>query len=156
MKMPIRSLLLLSALIAGCDSAAVPGSSGLPGSAALVLDTALESQLTPVATVAAAYHDKTSGFQVLVRGTVTRLLSDDTTGSEHQRLIVKLSNDQTLLIAHNTDLATRVPTTCLNKTIYVFGQYEWNSQGGVVHWTHIDPSGSHLDGWIQYLGARYQ
>lgn len=155
MRLPVQSLLVLSALIAGCDSAALSNSSGLPGTTQGI-DSTLESQLTPVATVAAAYQNQTSGFQVLVRGTVTRLLTDDTTGSEHQRLIVKLSNDQTLLIAHNTDLATRVPSTCLNKTVYVYGQYEWNSQGGVVHWTHIDPDGSHVAGWIQYLGVRYQ
>ena len=36
------------------------------------------------------------------------------------------------------------------------GEYEWNPQGGVVHWTHRDPSGHHTPGWIRYAGHQYQ
>jgi len=32
----------------------------------------------------------------------------------------------------------------------------WNSKGGVVHWTHRDPAGRHVDGWLEHNGSRVQ
>jgi len=120
------------------------------------LDSALEAVKTPLSHLEQAFEDRTSDIQVLVRGLVIRLLADDTVGDRHQRFILQLENDQTLLIAHNIDIAERVPAGALNQTIYVNGEYVWNDQGGLVHWTHIDPAGSHADGWIYYQGKKYQ
>jgi hypothetical protein len=36
------------------------------------------------------------------------------------------------------------------------GEYEWNPQGGVVHWTHRDPARHHPAGWVLYEGRQYQ
>ena len=33
---------------------------------------------------------------------------------------------------------------------------EWNEQGGIIHWTHHDPDGRHLPGWIKHNGRTYQ
>jgi hypothetical protein len=41
-------------------------------------------------------------------------------------------------------------------TVEFSGQYEWNSQGGVVHWTHHDPAGEHRAGWLKHRGVTYQ
>ena len=32
------------------------------------------------------------------------------------------------------------------------GEYEWNAKGGVIHWTHRDPQGSHVAGWLKHKG----
>jgi hypothetical protein len=40
-------------------------------------------------------------------------------------------------------------------TMSFFGQYESNERGGVVHWTHDDPRGRHVDGWLEHDGNRY-
>ena len=60
----------------------------------------------------------------------------------------------TVLVAHNIDLAPRVPLKT-KEDIEIFGQYEWNEKGGVIHWTHRDPQGTHAAGWIKYRDHVY-
>ena len=96
-----------------------------------------------------------SGSQVGGSGTVVRILSDDNDGSRHQRFILKLSSGRTVLIAHNIDLAPRVRSISSGDTVSFFGQFESNAQGGVVHWTHKDPRGRHVAGWLEHNGNRY-
>lgn len=109
---------------------------------------------TPI-TPERAYDAGLSEVTVEVSGRVRNLLPDDRDGSRHQRFILELSSGQTLLIAHNIDLAERVPLRA-GDTLTVRGQYEWNAKGGVVHWTHHDPSGSREGGWIRYNGNLYR
>jgi cold shock CspA family protein len=103
-----------------------------------------------------AYKYQTSNVQIEGGGRVVTLLSDDNDGSRHQRFIVRLNSGQTLLVAHNIDLAPRINSLAEGDSIRFFGQYEWNEKGGVIHWTHNDPSGSHVAGWIEHNGNRYQ
>lgn len=97
-----------------------------------------------------------SGSQVNGSGTVVRVLSDDNDGSRHQRFILELGSGRTVLIAHNIDLAPRVLSLSQGDTVSFFGQFETNDRGGVIHWTHRDPQGSHVDGWLEHRGKRYQ
>ena len=103
-----------------------------------------------------AYDTPSSGSQFLGSGKVTRILSDDNVGSRHQRFILKLPSNQTVLIAHNIDIAPRVPSLRVGDTVSFSGVYERNSKGGVVHWTHRDPKGHHEAGWLQRSGRTYQ
>jgi hypothetical protein len=64
--------------------------------------------------------------------------------------------DQTVLIAYNIDIAPRIDGLQAGEPIEFSGEYEWNGQGGIVHWTHHDPSGRHPAGWIRYGGHVYQ
>ena len=107
-------------------------------------------------TIQNAYASKQSDVQVKGEGKVTKVLSDDLDGSRHQRFILKLSSGQTLLISHNIDLAPRIDHLSAGDTVEFFGEYEWNSKGGVVHWTHHDPGGRHIAGWIKHQGRTYQ
>lgn len=108
------------------------------------------------ANIETAIREQKSDYQVQGEGRVTRILADDNDGSRHQRFIIELDSAQTILIAHNIDLAPRVSGLRVGRTIKFYGEYEWNSQGGVVHWTHHDPQGRHVDGWLEYDGRRYQ
>jgi hypothetical protein len=94
--------------------------------------------------------------QVEGTGMVSRILSDDDNGSRHQRFILRLPSGQTLLVAHNIDLAPRIDDLDVGDTVAYSGEYEWNPQGGVVHWTHRDPAGRHVAGWLKHDGRVYQ
>ena len=96
-----------------------------------------------------------SGFMVTTKGVVKKSLRDDTDGHQHQRFILRLENGHTVLVAHNIDLAPRVPLD-EGDTVTVHGQYEWNDQGGVLHWTHHDPQKRHEEGWIRHDGELYK
>ena len=105
---------------------------------------------------AAAFSDQQSGLQVTGAGTVARILSDDNDGDRHQRFIVELASGQTLLIAHNIDIAPRIDSLQEGDRVEFGGVYEWNDEGGTVHWTHHDPQGTHQAGWISHKGIAYQ
>ena len=106
--------------------------------------------------LARAFKLKTSGFMVKFRGTVIRKLPDDTVGSRHQKFVVRLDSGQTLLIAHNIDLAPRVSHLKTGNTVSIYGEYIWNVEGGIVHQTHHHPDGSKGGGWIRHKGVIYQ
>ncbi|MGC4091987.1 MAG: DUF3465 domain-containing protein [Polyangiaceae bacterium] len=106
--------------------------------------------------IAAAFREQRSNVQVQGAGSVSRILADDREGAAHQRFIVRLASGQTVLIAHNIDLASRVAGLREGDAIEFFGEYEWNAQGGVVHWTHRDPDGRHVSGWLRHQGRTYQ
>ncbi|MFZ2171180.1 MAG: DUF3465 domain-containing protein [Methylococcaceae bacterium] len=105
---------------------------------------------------ASAYRSHTSNLQMEGSGKVVKLLPDDNEGSRHQRFVVRLNSGQTLLVAHNIELAPRIESVNEGDAVSFYGQYEWNEKGGLIHWTHNDPDGSHIAGWIEYNGRKYQ
>ncbi|MCE9603101.1 MAG: DUF3465 domain-containing protein [Gemmatimonadetes bacterium] len=106
--------------------------------------------------VAAAFAARRSDVQVAGAGVVLRLLSDDNDGSRHQRFILRLADGQTVLVAHNIDLAPRLAAIARGDTVRFNGEYEWNENGGVIHWTHRDPAGRHVAGWLEHDGRKFQ
>ncbi len=98
--------------------------------------------------VTRAFENRRSGVPVEGRGTVVRILPDDTAGSRHQRFIVRLETGTTVLIAHAVDVAGRVSPLEVGDALSFRGEYVWNPRGGIVHWTHHDPAGRHAPGWI--------
>lgn len=103
-----------------------------------------------------AYKNKKSDIQVQGSGVVTRVLPDDLKGSKHQKFILRLNSGQTLVVAHNIDLAPKIKKIKTGDKVDFYGEYEWNSRGGVLHWTHRDPKGYHVGGWLKHSGKTYQ
>lgn len=103
-----------------------------------------------------AFQRRTSNIQVEGEGKVSKILPDDKDGSRHQKIIVALNSGQTILIAHNIDLAGKIDPIRLGDFIAFNGEYEWTEKGGLVHWTHHDPNGHHVAGWIKHDGQTYQ
>ncbi|HZI47316.1 MAG TPA: DUF3465 domain-containing protein [Pyrinomonadaceae bacterium] len=106
--------------------------------------------------IARAFASGTSGVQVEGEGTVIRVLPDDPKPPRHERFIVQLASGQTVLVAHNIDIAPRVNELKAGDTVRFYGEYVWNEKGGVIHWTHHDPQGRHVAGWVMRNGKTYQ
>jgi hypothetical protein len=123
---------------------AAPAGTASPDARALASDDAA---------VERAFRERRSDLWVELEGRVEKTLADDLDGSRHQRFIVRLASGRTLLVAHNIDLAARVPLR-RGDTVRLRGEYEWNERGGVVHWTHHDPAGRRPGGWIEHDGQR--
>ena len=121
-------------------------------------DPATERSATPHddSPIGRAFASGTSDVQVEGEGTVIRVLPDDVDGSRHQRFIVQLASGQTLLITHNIDVAPRIAGLKVGDSVGFNGEYVWNEKGGVIHWTHHDPQGRHVAGWVMHNGRRYQ
>jgi len=60
------------------------------------------------------------------------------------------------LLAHNIDVAPRIDGLAPGDRVRFKGEYIWNEKGGVIHWTHHDPQGRHVAGWIVHNGKTYQ
>ncbi|CAM4100819.1 DUF3465 domain-containing protein [Acinetobacter pragensis] len=108
------------------------------------------------AKIAQAFAQQQSNVQVQASGQVKAVLRDDTEGSKHQKFILKLSNGQTVLVAHNIDLSPRIQNLQKGDMVEFYGEYEYSGQGGVIHWTHLDPNKRHEDGWLKHDGKIYQ
>ena len=67
---------------------------------------------------------------------------------------------QTILIQNTNDTGIRADdegvSVPLNFSVEFYGQYEWSREGGVIHWTHRDPNGYHVGGWLKHMDVTYQ
>ncbi len=101
------------------------------------------------------YGVSDTGTWIEGTGIVRRLLPDDNDGARHQRVVLDLRNGQTVLLAHNLELAERVPLG-MGDRVQFRGVYEWNDLGGLVHWTHHDPLGLEEGGFVLYRRKHYR
>jgi len=116
----------------------------------------VESVARGDAALARAFDAHSSDLEVEGQGIVVRVLADDDEGARHQRFILRLDSGQTLLVAHNIDIAPRVDGLAAGDVVAFRGVYEWNAEGGTVHWTHRDPGGAHAAGWLRRDGRLYE
>ena len=73
----------------------------------------------------------------------------------HEQFIIRLSSQNlTVEIEHNISVGARAPIAEGDRVI-VHGEYVWNSKGGLIHFTHHDPQGTHEGGYIEDNGRTY-
>lgn len=108
------------------------------------------------AAVQGAFERRAENVELTATGAVDRVLSDqDGPSGPHERFIVRLPDvGMTVLVEHNLSIAPRVPVV-VGEPVVVHGEYVWNAQGGLLHFTHHDPDRSHEGGYIVYAGRRY-
>ena len=148
----MKKLLLLVVLVV----AGYVGFTQYGGSWSKPFSTSTSTSTSSDSVLARAFENHTSNLQTEGVGKVSKILKDDTDGSRHQRFILSLDSGQTLLVAHNIDLAPRIDSLQEGDTVSFYGEYEWNSKGGVIHWTHHDPARQHVAGWLKHEGRTYQ
>ena len=109
------------------------------------------------AAVARDYAERRSTVEVTAQGVVTSVLADDSGPSGvHQRFIIRLAGStQTVLVDNSVTIGQRAPVLP-GSDVLVHGEYVWNDQGGLIHFTHHDPAHTHEGGWIELSGVRYQ
>lgn len=145
-KLLVLGIVFATAYFGAVETGLMPTPRGDSAAAAATADQVLAS----------AFENRRGDFQVQGGGEVSKILPDDDDGSRHQRFVVRLASGQTLLVAHNIDLAPRIPSLKVGDYLEFNGEYEWNAKGGVIHWTHHDPQGSHEAGWVKHNGRTYQ
>ena len=108
------------------------------------------------AAIVSDFHNHQSSVEVTADGTVVRLLPDRSSSTGvHEQFILKLSSgDITVEVEHNISIGARAPVQEGDHVI-VHGEYIWNAQGGLIHFTHHDPQGAHEGGYIQESGKTY-
>ena len=123
----------------------------------LLLSSACAPATSDNAAVERDYAEKRSTVEVTAEGMVTRVLADDSGPSGlHQRFIIRLAGStQTVLVENNVTIGQRAPVL-VGDDVMVHGEYVWNDQGGLIHFTHHDPAPAHEGGWIELKGVRYQ
>lgn len=146
----MRNGLILLVILAAGYYGLFPDQRGVPDVTSERSTSSVEEKLED------AIRQRASDVQLKAVGHVIRLLPDDRDGSRHQRFIIKTGTGRTILVAHNIDLAPRVNGIAVDDRVEIYGEYEWNDKGGVIHWTHHDPKGRHQDGWIRHKGKLYQ
>jgi hypothetical protein len=129
-----RAAVVVAALLAACSTAP------RPDDGAIVQD----------------FQQHRSLIEVTADGTVEEVLTDQAGPSgRHERFIIRLaSGNLTLLIDHNLVIAPRAPVQ-VGDHVIVHGEYVWNAQGGLIHFTHHDPQGTHEGGFIEDGGQTY-
>ncbi|SDK74690.1 Protein of unknown function [Methylophilus rhizosphaerae] len=157
-------LIAMFCLLAACQQTSQQTASNQPQSTVEVKSQAQTLNLQSLssglaaqdnAALKQAFAQKQSHIWLEGSGVVKKLLPDDNKGARHQRFLVSISAGQTLLFAHNIDLAPRVAGLNVGDQVQFKGEYIYNPKGGIMHWTHHDPQGRQ-GGWIKVNGQTYE
>lgn len=108
--------------------------------------------------VCALYASGSSDAEVIAQGTVLAVLGTRNGPSgNHEGFFLKLSQqcDLMLRVETNVDITGAVPLRP-GEAVTVKGQFEDDASGGVIHWTHHDPSGRHVAGYVLADGQYYE
>ncbi|HVA27168.1 MAG TPA: DUF3465 domain-containing protein, partial [Candidatus Baltobacteraceae bacterium] len=108
--------------------------------------------------VCRAYASHFSRVEVVAAGRVTRLLgSAPGIRSPHEGFLMRLDSPCGIVVrVESNQNFTGVIPLKIGDRINVKGEYEFYAQGGVIHWTHPDPTGHHPGGYVEVGKRVYQ
>lgn len=107
------------------------------------------------AAIVELFESQRSGVWVEAEGEIVHILPNDDKPPRHQNFLIEIAPNRTVKLSHNVDIAPRVPIRKGDR-IRFRGRYEYNARGGVVHWTHRDPSDRKNGGHLEYEGKTYR
>jgi hypothetical protein len=108
--------------------------------------------------ICSLYAQGASHVEVLAEGTVVALMGTSSGRSgDHEGFLLKLNKqcDLLLRIEVNTSITGPVPLRP-GESVEIKGEYDTDSTGGVIHWTHHDPEGRHVNGYLIAAGKTYR
>ena len=91
--------------------------------------------------------------EVIASGSVARLLGYYTSQTGTHEGFMLRSGKLTLRVENNTTITGQIPLSN-GEAVSLQGLYECND--GVIHWTHHDPRGRHMSGFIEAGGKIYR
>jgi Protein of unknown function (DUF3465) len=77
------------------------------------------------------------------------------TRSEHEAFRVRCDDGAKVEIVDNVDIAPPVPVNPGDRIVVQGELVPRGSHGPLVHYTHHDPQGTHVGGFIDWNGRRY-
>lgn len=97
-------------------------------------------------------------MEVTYRGTVTtppRFFSSHHNHREHEQFDVRSDDGSAFRVIDNTTITSRIPVHAGDR-VEVRGELVHDrGRPPIVHWTHHDPRGRHLDGFVSTGGRVY-
>ena len=100
-----------------------------------------------------------SGDEVIVEGAIIRVLgTEDGVDGAHERFVIAVksgSDERDVLVADNISIARAAPIK-VGDDVTVKGELALDPSGPVIHWTHHDPRGRHVSGFIRDRGVIYE
>jgi len=97
-----------------------------------------------------------SRVEVTASGTVTRILGiREGPSGTHEGFLVRVPDCNIVIrVEHNVDIGGSIPLH-QGEAVQLRGEYLYDPRGGIVHYTHHDPSGRHPGGSITAGGETY-
>ena len=109
------------------------------------------------AAVCSAFSQGRSGVEVIADGRVTQVFGTYAGPSgPHEGFLLKLRSGCTLAVRIETNVAFTGPIPLRSgDAVVVRGEYEYDSNGGVIHFTHRELRGHHASGYVETGGRFY-
>ena len=107
-----------------------------------------------------AWRTQRSHVEVTADGSVARILGTRRGPSgAHEGFLLHLRGSAgrglTVRVESNVDLTGPIPLRA-GQAATVRGEYIYDSRGGLIHYTHLDPRGRHAAGYVRVEGRIYQ
>jgi hypothetical protein len=109
------------------------------------------------AAVCAAFQQQLSGVEVIADGTVAQKLGTAQGPSgEHEGFSLRLRSGcaLTLRVETNTAFTGPIPLR-VGERVTVKGEFDYDTDGGVIHWTHRAMGSHHQSGYVEAGGRFY-
>jgi hypothetical protein len=132
----------------------------LPGVCSIVLGcTHTASGPDPNGAVYEAWRSQQSHVEVEASGSVARVLGTrEGPSGAHEGFLLHLRGSAgrglTVKVEDNVDITGPIPIEP-GDDVELRGEYIYNELGGLIHYTHHDPSGRHPGGYIRVGGKTY-